>query len=324
LTYLRKSKFIIYRLLEYIHNMELSNYKVEIIGGRHMSQPNTSTSSPFSSVRSPWSPWSPWNTNNSTNSIWSPASIWDNKDNKDKSYVEMRDGDHYVISLYNGHSTRCHAKITIDGKPVGTWILEPWGSARLERPVDVAKKFTFFKVNSRGGAEAGLIKGDSQNGLVTVEFIPEVVSVKTANFFECNLDRCLGSSSRRDEEMDFGDDFDHDQDILSGGILNLPTLGQHSKRSLNGRTAQFRSDTKPRLNYGLESSNSMQAQSFEAGGTGLKGRSDQDFRISHERMQLDPNAKVTINLRLVARKDIDYDRVTPLGARSNGVPPPIF
>lgn len=309
--------------------MELSNYKVEIIGGRHMSQPTNNTTfsgsgSLFSSPlgNSSWgTPWSPWR----TPSIWSAPIT----DNKDRSYVEMRDGDHYTISLYNGHSSRCHAKITIDGKHVGTWILEPWGSAKIERPVDVHKKFTFFKVNSIGGAEAGLVRGDAKNGLVTVEFIPECVERRT-NFFESAVDRCLGSNSKGLDlgsyfgEEGFGDDFDHD--FLSTGNQQLSSNGfsqGHSRRSLGGRTAQFRTEASGRKSFGLE--NCVQsAQSFEAGGTGLKGRSDQDFRMSTERMQLDENAKITINLRLVARKDVDFERITPLGARSNGVPPPIF
>jgi hypothetical protein len=76
--------------------------------------------------------------------------------------------------------------------------------------------------------------------------------------------------------------------------------------------------------------NCLDSLEYEAGGTGLKGKSEQNFKISNERIQLDDSSKVTINLRLIARKDeeIDYNRVTPLGApfavRSNGIPPAFF
>lgn len=306
--------------------MEISNYKAEIIGGKHIAQPETRLSNLSSGLNGTWSPWSPW-------SAWSSSSpnIFGNKD---RSYVEMKDGDHYSISLYNGHSTRCHAKITIDGKPVGTWILEPWATVRLERPVDLAKKFTFFKVNSAGGSEAGLVRGDSKNGLVSIDFIPEV-GVRT-NFFESNLDRCLGRASR---DFRSRDDDDNDDDILGfdgrrpcnsslGMMQGYNTGGRKGVRGLGARSAQFRSTR------GLDCSPSNQMESctsldYEAGGTGLQGRSDQDFRVSHERLELDHTAKVTINLRLIARKDpVDYERITPLGSvfgpRSNPVPPPIF
>lgn len=334
--------------------MELSNYKVEIIGGRHMSQPASNSffgGSPFT-FPSPFSASSPFS-NSFSSSFWtSPIDTVTNK-STDKSYVEMKDNEHYLISIYNGHSSRCHAKITIDGKHVGTWILEPWGSARLERPVDIQKKFTFFKVNSVAGAEAGLVKGDSKNGLVCVEFIPEV-QVRS-NFFE----RCLGPSSSSSEKTNsnngslrdlginnldngWGEDsleFDDDFDCLSADSLSSDRRGRMGYNSrLGGNRREIRGSTRS-LGFGGDrgvfpqsqsfnsSRNLESANNFEAGGTGLKGRSHQDFKISNEKMQLDYNSKVTINLRLVARKDdFDSERVTPLsmGARSNAVPPPIF
>lgn len=337
--------------------MELSNYKVEIIGGRHMSQPASNSffggslfpfSSPFSTSSPFASPFS--------NSLWTPTPI-DTVTNTstDKSYVEMKDGEHYLISVYNGHSSRCHAKITIDGKHVGTWILEPWGSARLERPVDIQKKFTFFKVNSVAGTEAGLVKGDSKNGLVCVEFIPEVKI--RSNLFE----RCLGpssSSSTSDsrslrglgieiwdkDNLEFDDDFDclSANDYLSADSLSSGRRGRMGNPNgrLGGNRREIRGSTRslgfdgdrdigvfPQSQSFNSSRNLESANNFEAGGTGLKGRSHQDFKISNEKMQLDHNSKVTINLRLVARKDdFDSERVTPLGKgnRSNAVPPPIF
>ena len=74
---------------------------------------------------------------------------------------------------------------------------------------------------------------------------------------------------------------------------------------------------------GLVFSNSQHCQ----GGTALRGRSHQEYGRAG-RMELDHSKSVTVNLRLVARREQDryYDRVTPLGNsihRSNPIPPPV-
>lgn len=122
-------------------------------------------------------------------------------------YVELMFGRHYSVQLNNSHSTRCQAKVTIDGKHIGTWVLPAWGKATIERPVAVDKKFTFFRVNSREGARANLQQGDTKNGLIQVEFTPEKEYLyETQEFCMQSTNDCLGtrcysksSTSRRDE-----------------------------------------------------------------------------------------------------------------------------
>src|SRR5579871_630041 len=140
----RVSIILIYRITKTINKtMEIGNYRVEIIGGKHISDPNTEYQRPNSSwFGSSWG-WSPWSG--------SPRSLtaFSQEDKPtNKSYVEMRDGDHYSIHINNRNATKCHAKISIEGKCVGTWVLNAMESARIERPADIPKKFTFFKVNS--------------------------------------------------------------------------------------------------------------------------------------------------------------------------------
>ena len=55
------------------------------------------------------------------------------------SYVELKDGDHYKVSMVNSHSDRCHASLTIDGKHMGTWVLGAYQKVCIERPVNVDK-----------------------------------------------------------------------------------------------------------------------------------------------------------------------------------------
>lgn len=247
--------------------MEVANYIVKIIGGKHISNPKGESET----VWSPFSLWSPtwWNTSTVPN-------VWNGKSELGNGrYVEMQDGDHYSISMYNGHPTKCHAQLRIDGTDIGTWLLEPYTSAEIERPPDIAKKFTFYKVSSAGGAAAGLISGNVDNGLITVEFTPETV-----------------------EEDTYDTEFIH---------FNSTSTRSHLSKFSNHNCPTGR--------------NIRRAETFEAGGTGLQGKSNQNFRVG-QRLNLNYSAKVTVNVRLIARKNSpDYEVITPL--RSNPVPPPI-
>jgi hypothetical protein len=312
--------------------MEISGYKVEIIGGKHGCALNDSTRTVTPLQERSGYPWpfsSPWLSTNSFGSANSgslfgstlgSSSLGPSTDN---SYVEMKDGDHYSISLKNNHSTRCYAKIFIDGNSVGTWVLEPWQRTSIERPVDIAKKFTFLKVNSAGGAAANLVKGDSKNGLIVVEFTPEIPK---------KIFNCCGDRDIFEEDLDF-DDFSCKEQCLSyNKPLNLSrSLGNQNSRR-GGQSAQFRRGNdfySNSQNSFCDSTDRCVTKSlktqFEEGGTGLQGKSDQNFGVYKDRLELDHNSKVTINLRLICRKEsVDYDRITPLGNRSNAIPPSIF
>jgi len=296
--------------------MELQNYRVEIIGGRHISKDNSDSDifvkkvQPSFTFFSPFSPFSPF-------SAFSPFIQGETKElNIDKSYVEMKDNTQYIISLTNSHAQKCHAKVTIDGNHVGTWVLQPWETARIERPVDIPKKFTFFKVNSVNGLNAGLCPKDANNGLITVEFVPEVKREgNTASW-------CFNTRSKDKYDMDVDDTFDTLDDDFNC-LLSFDNRPLSSNSFGPRQQSRNRGFSQGRSIRGL--SNSVSQQSHEEGGTGLKGKSDQNFRVSNDNLKLDYNNKVTINLRLVALKtdNYDYDRVTPLKKFSNDVPPPL-
>ena len=57
---------------------------------------------------------------------------------------------------------------------------------------------------------------------------------------------------------------------------------------------------------------------FEAGGTGLSGKSDQEF-VTVRALEYDESKQVTIHLRLVATKDAPR----PLFPKSTPIPPPV-
>ena len=94
-------------------------------------------------------------------------------------YVALEHGETYALALFNASPHwPCDARVTIDGTHVGTIRLEAGGRGTLERPVDVARKFTFFRANTPEGNAAGVgAAGADVTGLVSVKFTPGYVVV---------------------------------------------------------------------------------------------------------------------------------------------------
>jgi hypothetical protein len=125
--------------------MELKEYQVEIIGGNHR--------------------------NRSCGSLDLAGGVtYSNPLNY--GYVEMRHGQSYKIMMRNNNPTSCNAIVKIDGQSMGTWRIQAYSNVIIERPANIDKKFTFYKVATEEGSAAGLFRGNSTNGLVQVEFIP--------------------------------------------------------------------------------------------------------------------------------------------------------
>lgn len=90
------------------------------------------------------------------------------------NYVPMRHGEQYRIRLTNEHvARRADARVYIDGKYVGTWRIGAGTSIEIERPVDEAKCFTFFRAGTDEARTAGLAHLDDNRGLIEVEFVAE-------------------------------------------------------------------------------------------------------------------------------------------------------
>lgn len=294
--------------------MEVSGYKVTIPNGRHFAKDGIRDHDDYWDVSplSSFSPFSPFRRSYRSSFRSSLSPTTDRSyvgPTRDKSYVEVEYGRHYRINLKNSHPTRCQAKVKIDGKPVGSWVIPAYSEITIERPVDVDKKFTFYRITSESGIRAGLRKGDPDNGLVQVEFTPER---RSASWYGDDLaDRDFGLYGGRRGGVDLGsdDDFRNSRTIMNQGAQR-GQRGQQVAQSCNLASCK---------SLGMESQ-------FMQGGTGLCGKSHQRFRRAGP-MDLDYSKKVTVNVRLVGRRDDrpDYDDITPLGSypRSNPVPPPI-
>jgi hypothetical protein len=274
--------------------MEISGYAVEIQNGKHISDPATH--------KKPEASW------------WRPFSYLigtsDEVESCDRSYVEMQDGANYGVIIHNKHNTRCYATIKIDGNVMGRWLLNPNQRAVIERPVDIDKKFAFYKVSSEGGQAAGLLKHDSNNGLVEVEFVPEIIiSPATLASYQ---EETWGTRTQQQQQ----------QQQQSQQQQQLPQYMRSFNSNNRKNRPQFRASFNDNLsNVSSDKGNSDQL--YEEGGTGLCGKSNQVFGVA-EILNLNYNESVTITLRLIARKlALNYDDVTPL-PRRNAVPPPIW
>jgi hypothetical protein len=83
-------------------------------------------------------------------------------------YIELHHEDEYGISISNLNEERASVEIQIDGREVGRWILKPFATVCIERPADVAKKFTFLRADTKEAAQAGIKQGANENGVIRI------------------------------------------------------------------------------------------------------------------------------------------------------------
>lgn len=91
----------------------------------------------------------------------------------DNGYVEMRHGTEYALRMRNDHDVQADAIVRVDGVEVGTWRIPAHQNIQIERPANVERKFTFYKLGSLEGDQAGLER-NADLGLISVDFIPAV------------------------------------------------------------------------------------------------------------------------------------------------------
>jgi hypothetical protein len=88
-------------------------------------------------------------------------------------YVGLDRNSEYRIKLVNGTNRRCDVAVELEGESIGRWRIDAHDDLIIERPVDRARKFTFLSEMSMEAIDAGVIPGDSSNGLVVATFYPE-------------------------------------------------------------------------------------------------------------------------------------------------------
>ncbi len=243
--------------------MNISGYTAQILGGEHFNRNEHFTT--YSSYKS----------------------------HNRGDYVALNDGQEYKIRMRNDNSIRCNARVKVDGKNIGVWRIKPHSEIIIERPTNVYKKFVFYK-SKTAPRNAGIIMGKYENGLVQIEFIPEI-----------HYDICC---TNYPEYMSYTSEFrvSPTNTYLQAGRFGSKSINQSCCTSLNCPV--------------------MSRSAFDEGATALKGRSNQYFG-SADSIDEDYGQIVKISLRLVGRKHPThyvYD-VEPLNPyTSNPVPPPMF
>ena len=200
-------------------------------------------------------------------------------------YVEMSHGQTYSLQLRNSRNTRCDASVYLDSKHVGTWRIPSHTSINIERPAHDKGKFTFYKAGTSEARQAQLNESSDDLGLVRVVFTPEY-EVRPLNNTWYPSSVTYTSGWKTDGWNPY----------------------------VTYRTSSVNADYPVAM-----AAMASPAKDVSAGGTGLSGKSGQDFGTA-EQMSLDYGQRVTINLRLVCKDD---STPRPLTAYETPVPPPV-
>jgi large subunit ribosomal protein L40e len=195
---------------------------------------------------------------------------------------ELESGTHYAVQLTNALPLKVVAKLDIDGIRVINYLMQPFESAIIERPANVAKKFTFYSVQD-APAESGIQAGRPRNGLISCAFHPHRAPIwSLADLME------FKKTNQYNFEV---------RPLHMTAIQKEATL--HVVLRLSGGGG---GDSYPR-----------------EGATTLRGKSDQEF-CRAEHIDLDPGRVQKKQLQLFARVDDSAsdndDRCTPLSALS--------
>lgn len=199
-------------------------------------------------------------------------------------YINMEHQEEYAITIKSYSSKRCDVNIRVDGEDIGTFRLNAWGSASIERPAHTARKLTFLKTSSSEarGVAKGVVSND--RGLIEVCFRPE---------------------KERSKRWPI-------RPLISGGGATGQGMSDYSYGSSDIETTQCA--------YPINATmDSRQTSGLESGVTGLGEQSDQSF-FEVEDLSTNPNDWVTINLRLVCQAEPKYAPLTP---KATAIPKPV-
>jgi hypothetical protein len=205
---------------------------------------------------------------------------------RDSGHAEIPHGTVYAIRLGNHTGRQCDAEVVVDGKPVGGFRIDAFGSITLERPAHDTGRFTFYRAGTSEAAAAGEanVATDSR-GLVQVTFQPE-------RYRPPPVARSGGL-----RPMSVGPQYEVK---TSGSLRHMAPAGAGGQMSYGGTTETCAAP----------------------GVTGLSGRSNQSF-YNVSSLDYDPAEVVTITLRLVAVADGPRELTPADRGQANPVPSPL-
>lgn len=89
------------------------------------------------------------------------------------NYVALSNNTEYKLLLSNDRSTDAMAEVYIEGEQVGTWLVPAKDIITIDRPANIARRFTFFRETDPRAIGAGVTPGESLNGVIRVVFYPK-------------------------------------------------------------------------------------------------------------------------------------------------------
>lgn len=217
-------------------------------------------------------------------------------------YVDMQHNQSYTLVLRNTRNERCDARVEIEGRHVGTWRIEANSNIRLERPEHDTGKFTFYKVGTPEAGSAQLERNDPNLGLVRVVFTPERKYQPV---------RPLPSTYwwRTWEPVD-----PPYQPLTPYPYTPWQISYTHTDSGDSGGGGMTNNAVSTTTTYTTPS------RGRTAGGTGLSGRSGQQFGQAWG-INYDYTQQTTIHLRLTCD---EYEGPRPLTSTSTPIPPPVW
>ncbi|MCI5129851.1 MAG: hypothetical protein D3907_15520, partial [Candidatus Electrothrix sp. AUS3] len=223
------------------------------------------------------------------------------------------------------------------------WRIPSHGSTIIERPTHDTGCFTFYKAETREAKKAQLVQS-GKLGLISVLFKPEKKLDCYFDFDDDDIEFCLDCNGEDSDELDL--DLCLSLDDTEEG-LEAGGTGLSGKSEQEFRTADFDfdddehddefcldcngEDSDDELCLSLDDCNGEDSddelclslddteEGLEAGGTGLSGKSEQEFRTAQP-IDYDETGFVQINLRLVC----ETDEPRPLTPVSTPIPPPLL
>lgn len=217
-------------------------------------------------------------------------------------YVPLPHGSEYSIKMWNRASTRCDAKVSIDGQDVGTWRIPAREYIKIERPSNISRKFTFYEEGTSESKQAGITSGGDSNGLVSVRFIPEKYREIIPMFFG-DRDESIGMFGSRD------------------GMLGVRDITVNNTTRVLKKNERYDAASKCMMKKHSNSTSGMRS-----GGTGLGDKSSQNFTTTSAIVH-DTEKAVTITIRLIVEDTVSdkvYEpAIIPLRRMETMVPPRI-
>lgn len=219
-------------------------------------------------------------------------------------YVGLDNNTEYKLKLSNYHDTDAMADVYIENDNVGTWFIPSNDSIVIERPSDTNRKFTFVKETDYRASRAGVVAGESTNGLIKVIFFPKkrIPIVMTAPRYpglrSSQFSRPSEATSPRRSQSTYES--------------NIPSLSQYSTLSRAASPQRSQSTYQSNISSSSLYSRSLSPEryvksssqpQYQSGATVLGDVSHQQFgtRMKFSNDEIDWPNKTTITIRLVAR-----------------------